>query len=778
MPKSGLLSRAIDIHEKASGISVEDRREILARIDELTKKNRMGGKKSAFVARSRGILFPVVVNLAAAALTAGGLWGLSVAFREKEAAVSEAGAALSSAEGKLIRELKRDSESKLGEKDKEIADMQARIAALDADRTKLQSTFENRVASKEAELRDQMKAELEKERQRLAAEGLSETLIQERLKRFEEERNAAFRRELAAFQNRIDAERAAADANYAKLRDEYRSGMANLNDERRRIQDESRRREDELRSSMETKTKALQQETALAAEEREKARAELSRAEEARKARDAAEERVVGLYVSVRNALQERRFDEAASRAAALRTYINEQGLGTAAAQGRRQADLFAAEAFSFMARTELERASLDNSLLLRQAELVSAVRGAAVSARAAIRSGDAAAGEKAYQDALRTIPEILEAHDYFTARERNAEAARRQKAAGQTAAAAAALDRGEYETAAAAYREAAAQLTLDEAAARALSEGLARLSIADYNRGKANSDSRAAQQPLARAFVDLGASRWSAAITGFASILATYPSARQVPEALRGIEDAFAGLAKAAEARAEEDRARIRALETNALRLSAELAETRAAGEAELARTAAENEAKLLELQRLLETARAETSIAAANAAAAARAAEEEKARTARESERAEGDPAEQLAKLREENAKLAAAAARYDSLVSSYASYRSAEDAARNRGGSGSLVEARSRFDAFLDDAETRRSFPDLRDRISRYEKEFAAAGQTESIHNAIDAAENALALKDAQARDRFLDDLAKRYGGNEDMKAYIETLRRGLR
>ena len=775
MPKNGLLSKAIPFRDKASGISTEDRREILARIDELTRKNRISGDRTPFAARRKGVLFPILVNLAAIVLTAGGLWALSATFKAKEAEASRVGASLSSAEGKLIQELKRDSESKLTEKEKEIAAMQERMAALDADRTKLQSSFESRVAAKETELKEQLKVELEKERQRLLATGLTEEVVQQRLKKFEEERTAAFHKEIAAYQKKIDEERAAADANYAKLRDEYRSGMASLNDERKRIQEDSRKREDELRSSLDAKAKVLEKETAQATEEKEKARAELSRAEETRKAEQAAEERVVGLYMAVRTAVQDRRFEEAATRAAALKNYLSDPAIAaSASAQRRKQSDLFAVEALAFMARTELERASLDNSLLLRQAELVSAVRGAAANARTALKAGNTASGENSYMDALRAIPEILEAHDYFTKRAQDLESRRREKAAAENASASAALDRGDYENAAAAYREAAKQLFLDDAAAKTLTEGIARLAVSESSRSKAAADTKSAQSPLARAFGDLNAGKWAEALTGFSGVLSLYPSARQIPETLKGIEEAFAGLAKDAEKKAANDAKRIQDLEQETLRLASELKDEKAASAAELARVGAANDAKVAELQILLETARKESE----NAAVAARAAEEEKARVAKETAAASGDPAAQLAKLREENARLAAAAARYDTLVASYGSYRQAEDSSRAKGGPGSLVEARSRFDTFLDDAETRRTFPDLRERISRYEKEFVAAGQKESIYNAMSVAENALALRDTQARGRYFDDLTKRYKDDADMSAYIETLRRGLR
>lgn len=786
MPKHGLLQKAKFLNDKAAGISPDDRREILEQIEKITRTNRIGGRKIPFTARKHGAVFPIAVNLAAIAVTAAGLWILSVSFQAREAEAVASGAALSSAEGKLIQELKRDSESRLSEKDKEIEEMQSRIAAIEADRTKLQANFETRLADRETELRAQLQEELRVERERLLAQGLAESVIQERLKKFEEERTAAFRRQLAEFQQRLDEERAAADANYAKLRDEYRSGMVSLNEERKRIQDEARQREDELRTSLEARTQELETERAQATAGLEQARVELARAEEARKAQIAAEERIVGLYLAFRSAIQERRFEEAAARAAALKAYLEDPSLTSiAATQVRRPADMFAAEALAFMARTELERAGLDNTLLLRQAELVSAVRSAAAKARA---SGNTADRLAAYREALGAIPEVLEAHEYFTERSSEEAASRRSAAVAAIAAAGTALDRGEYAEAAASFREAALRLADDPSIVDSLDAGLRRLATAEYLRDRSAADSRAAQAPLAAAYQDIASRRWEAAIRGFSSILANAPAARQTPEAVRGIEEAFAGLAADARVEAEAAGKRIAELEADAARLTEAL---RAAEEADAAKTAqltAEHEARLLELQGLLEEARRETAAAvdraateAANAAtlAAQQAAAQQAA--AQTAESSGTDPAAELRALqalREENARLTQAAARYDALVARYASFSAAEESARSTSGAASLVEARLRFNEFLDDPDIRFGLPDLKSRIERFEREFAAEKQSENFSNAIDIAENALRLRDQPSRERYFSDLADRFKDEPDMMAYIETLKRGLR
>jgi len=307
MPRKGLLQKTLDISkeisiaetaDRNSGISPEDRLEITAQIDELTRKNRIDLTPERLVLQplKKGFLFPLTVNVLALLVTGGALWGLSAMFSERDARYSQTGAALASAEGKLIQELKKDSESRLSEKDKEINDFQARLAAMEKEQSKLQAGFEERLASREIELRSLMESELQKERDRLVKEGLSKEIIEERLKKFEEERLSSIKKELQDFKGQLDTERLAAEANYAKLRDEYKNNISSLNAERKRIQDESKKREDALRSSLEAKTlelenqsQALASQAAQAAAGLQQAQAELNRISEQRTKASAAE---------------------------------------------------------------------------------------------------------------------------------------------------------------------------------------------------------------------------------------------------------------------------------------------------------------------------------------------------------------------------------------------------------------------------------------------------------------------------------------------------------
>lgn len=773
MPKKGLLQKTLDINkeigiaetaDRHAGISPEDRIEITAQIDELTRKNRIDLTPERLVLQplKKGFLFPLTVNVLALLITGGALWGLSAMFSERDARYSESGAALASAEGKLIQELKKDSESRLFEKEKEINDFQVRLAAMEKEQTKLQASFEDRLSSRESELRSIMETELQKERDRLVKEGLSKELIEQRLKIFEEERLGSIKKELLDFKGQLDAERLAAEANYTKLKDEYKNSISSLNAERKRIQDESKKREEALRSSLEAKTlelenqsKVLASQAAQATTGLQQAQAELSRIAEQRKTATAAEDQIIGLYLSVRSALQDNRYSDAAKSAASLQTYLSEPSLAEIPSlQKRRTADLFVADTLSKITRAELEKASIDTTLLLNQAELVSSIRVLTSRAKQSLAGGNGEEAGNLYTQALAVVPEVMEAYTYFTGKTTKSDSVNREQAGAALVRAKSAASSGDYAIASAAYGEVAALYGLSESESASLVDGISGLAVTSSAAEQRAVDTRQAQTLMNRAKKELDTGSWSRSMATYSQVLSGNPRAEQVPDAFKGINASFAGLAKEAEAKAKADEKKL-----------AEVQATLTGANAAAALTAT----RIVDLERLLNETRLGT---AAAAGVSATGTSNSDARTI--------DAALQkdIEALRAENTSLAVAAKKYDLLLGSYGKYRIAEDAALTRTGTSRIVDARSQLDTFLTDTETRRAFPDLKERIARYEKEFVAAGQKESLYNAMTIAENALRLKDTASRTSYFQDVQSRYKGDADMQAYIAALKRGLR
>ena len=85
MSNKSLLQKAIQMgaaSDQSAGISPEDREEIAAQIEELTRKNRIDVGAERFVLKplKHGFILPLVVNILALGGTGGALWGISALF--------------------------------------------------------------------------------------------------------------------------------------------------------------------------------------------------------------------------------------------------------------------------------------------------------------------------------------------------------------------------------------------------------------------------------------------------------------------------------------------------------------------------------------------------------------------------------------------------------------------------------------------------------------------------------------------------------------------------
>lgn len=777
----GLLSRASLIRsreepivdagiEAGAGISADDRREILAKIEEISKGAQLSAESRVFAVKARrsGILFPIVVNLLAALAVAGGIYGLSFLSARREAALAESETAVSSAEGKLLAAFKKESQGQLEAKDREIVDFQNRIGALDKERGELAASIDERVKAKETELRAALKSELDKEKARLVAGGLSEASVQAKLDKYEADKTVDLQRELASYQQKADEEKKAAEANYARMRDEYQKSIAGLAEERRRIQADSDRREAELKSSLEAKSAAAEAKSATAQAGLAEAKAELAAIEESRRKSEAAEDRIVGLYAAVRSALRERRYADASVGAASLRAYLDDPSLLSLPSLARRRdADIFAADSLAALAKTELDRQSLDSKRLIDQAELLNALREASLAGSAALKAGQTAQAEAKYREALEAVPEILAAHEYFSSKSASEEGTRRAKLDAALGEAGAAYKRGDKAAAAEAYGAALEYLPLEAGARAEISSRLGEAGALAYDAKRRTADTRSARAPMAQAKAELEAKSWAAALGDYLEVLASYPSADQGREAATGIEKARAGLDAEAASRAEAAARESADLKAEIERLSKALSDendklaeiariSRSEGRAELESVVAAREARIAELEGLLAEAQSSTKASAKGSVAAQGAA---------------AGTAASLESLKAENARLQAAASSYESILSSYAAYQKADAGAA---GQRSLLDSKASLDDFLSGPEAKAAFPDLRDRVARLEAAFQEAGAREVLYNAVDISENAARIKDSGERDRYFRDVESRYASSPAMLAYIKSLK----
>jgi len=285
--------------EEDSAISREDQREILSEIEKVAAGSRITITPEIFTIRAlkRGIFFPLMVNLFSILLLAGGLTTLYLLFQRGKSVIMEQATAITTAEGKLIQELKKESEEKLVAKNKEISSIQNRLQEIDREREDLQSNMESKIQERETELRSALEKELENERLKLRSQGISEEDINSKLRELELEKSFEYNRQLEAFKQEAEAERLKVENNLKTLKNEYEQNLTAANDERLKVLNEAKQREAELQSQLEEKTRALDS-------EKLKAQAELKKISDQRQRENQASDQLISLYSLVESDIQ------------------------------------------------------------------------------------------------------------------------------------------------------------------------------------------------------------------------------------------------------------------------------------------------------------------------------------------------------------------------------------------------------------------------------------------------------------------------------------------
>jgi len=777
---SDLAESGSFVFDQASGISKEDQKDILLHIDRVAKSSRIlsGPETWKVRPRKRGLAMPILVNLVGLVVLAAGLFTLTRIFAPRDDIATSSTVLLSSAEGRLLQEIKRETEGLILEKDREIASIQERMASLDKEKDQLAASVETRIKAKEKELEDQLRLELDLERERLLAQGLSEAAIQERLREFERIKTEEFKSQLDGFAQKAEAERAALQGNLDKARAEYMKTLSDATAERQRIQDESRAREQVLRTQLDDKNAALEAERARAADTLRSAQAELTKLNESAAKAKASESQLLGLYAAARQGLREGRIEDASKTLVALRAYLNEpQVAALPALQERRELDLFAMDLIDKTIAAERAKASVDTSRLTAALDALTVVRNETERGRAAAAAGNHESAAASYRKALGATKELEEAAAFiegdWKARldlrvaEVEKAAVVAEKMATDAKAAVAAIEAAAKDSQAleAAFERLLAGLPLGPGDAARVYGNVKAAGAREADAARRGADTLAAEVPFQSAAAEFAGERFVDAIRGYASVLTRFPAAGQAPQALDGIVKSGNRLSAALRESRENAAERVANLEVR-------LAESavRAAGlEASLASSESDS-ATLRERVAVLENEAATAAVPAATPAAATPAA-------------VPGGPtsAEYLALQAEKSgleSQLAEARARYQAVNAAYLAYAADEDAILARGGELALVEARARLDAFLSSPEISEALPGMRDRIAVYLSSFQAAGQKEILFNAADIVDGAARIRDPAARIRYFANLEKRYAREPAMLEFLVSVRESLK
>jgi hypothetical protein len=214
----------------------------------------------------------------------------------------------------------------------------------------MQSGIEARVRAREDELRRRMEGEIETEKRRLTAEGLSEPAVAERLRPFEEEKNARFNDDAAEFRRQTEAERLSLETNLQNLQKEFQENLRELQTERLRIIEYARAREETLRAQMEEKSRELNRAYERNRQELAEARDELHRLAESQERSSLIEGQINGYFNTLNKQIQDDNLEEALTTLGAMRNFLNEPAIQDyRVIRNRKESDMAVIDALGIM---------------------------------------------------------------------------------------------------------------------------------------------------------------------------------------------------------------------------------------------------------------------------------------------------------------------------------------------------------------------------------------------------------------------------------------------
>ena len=401
-----------DIDFKDLGrITDEDRKEINADIDKALKDTEIAVTDETFTIKGakRGILFVAITWIMAVVAVAGTWYFAAERFAQRQVNLSSEAQAYLSAEGRLIEELKRESETRLAEKDREISKIQTELSRLDQEGRELREGIESRIQAREEELRNQIESELALERSRLAALGQNREQIDAGVRELEAEKTRELNELVASFRSQAEEEIRSKEEELAKSRALTQEILQKTSREREDLMAESSRREAELVSRFEDEKAELEEQTG-------EILSQLSELSAVREREALIDEQIIGSYGTVDRYFRTGDYASARSELEGLRSFFQSPSINALPTIARRRdTELFIIDRLLELTARETAKAESTPASIIEAAEFVVSARNLAEQGEEAYASGDTAGARNLYRQALEEIPTLYDAYRQLT---------------------------------------------------------------------------------------------------------------------------------------------------------------------------------------------------------------------------------------------------------------------------------------------------------------------------------------------------------------------------
>jgi hypothetical protein len=376
----------------------QEERQLLAQLEGAVRRtlDPIALREAEFKPTHSGVLVPALVAVGSLLVMV-----LTVVIAQQrfavrqEALVFEASRSFS-AEAGIIRELRRQTDEELREKETQISQIEQQLDALDSERKDLQMSLREALSRREQELQELLARELADAGRRLREEGVADAIARERLAKLELELRSQYEGQLREYEQEMQEVIEQREQEIAEQREQTRLLLTRAEAERATLVTDAARRERQLTARFEREKSALSLEKSAA----EQRLAELQRRAEEGQLRS---ERVASMYAAVLRLIQDGDFAGARSMLREIESLIPAASRPAVADGSGRTADTLTIDTLWQLVESK-SREAARAQLAATASGLLTSVRDTIVEAESLAEQGTIREASQVYSRALAEV--------------------------------------------------------------------------------------------------------------------------------------------------------------------------------------------------------------------------------------------------------------------------------------------------------------------------------------------------------------------------------------
>ncbi len=395
-----------DFSSQIESFSVEEREEILEQIDRISAGSRIAITPELFVVKplKKGGRLPLIINILGIVIIAGGFFFASRYFKAREESMVLGEKTYQSTEDSVVKELKRQAEEKLNQKQQEISKIQTELEKLDKESSSLKATMDSQIKMKEKELKAQMQQELAKERARLQGTGVSSAELEKKLRAFEAKKQNNIDSALQSFKAQSEAALKKKEKELAQAKQVATQILEKANKDKAAIEAESLKKEAELKKQFAKEKEALTKQSSAA----EQKLNELSRVQHNEQL---VQDQITSSYTAIITSIKGKDFPKAERAITDLRNLLVDPKLKNLPAVYKRiPVENFILDSLEKEIQQAQTEKATDFSTLAQTAQALINARANIRKGNEAVQKGESYSAERFYHAALSSLPQVQKA--------------------------------------------------------------------------------------------------------------------------------------------------------------------------------------------------------------------------------------------------------------------------------------------------------------------------------------------------------------------------------